>query len=326
MGAGAALDIAWDQAPKARWDRRIAAARGALQQDWAYGAAVERLGGAVARAEISAEGRVIACAQMMRRRFGGALSVGLLSRGPVWLEDVDAATRAEALRLIKRSAPLPRPRAFFITPDETSAAIPSAARLTRVMTGHTEAVIALGRDETAMRHAMKGKWRNRLRAAETAELKVTRSEAPLTADHWLLAAEADQRGQKGYDGPPAALPAAFQAAAGRRDATLLLEARAPGSAAPLAGMLFLRHGAAAAGRKGAGARSGGATYLVGWSGAEGRRLGAHNLLLWRAMQTLAAAGTAHIDLGGLDTRRAAGLARFKLGAGARPRALCGTFV
>lgn len=307
------MEIVWDQSVKARWDKRVGAAGGALQQDWAYGAAVARFGGAAARAEVRRDGRLIACAQVIARRFGGFAAVGLLSRGPVWLAELDLPTRAAALRLIKRTAPLRGLRALFVTPDEPCAGAASAARLWRVMTGHTEAVVDLTADADAQRARFKGKWRNRLRAAEAAPIRVALCQDMLAPDHWLLRAEAEQRRAKGYAGPPPALAAAFQREAGRRGAALVAEARAPGERAPLAGMLFLRHGA-------------GATYLIGWSGAAGRQMGAHNLLLWRAMRRLVADGASHIDLGGLDTRRAGGLARFKLGAGARAHPLCGTFV
>jgi lipid II:glycine glycyltransferase (peptidoglycan interpeptide bridge formation enzyme) len=78
-------------------------------------------------------------------------------------------------------------------------------------------------------------------------------------------------------------------------------------------MLYLIHGTAA-------------TYHVGWSGEEGRRLGAHNLLLWEAMSRLAAHGVRRLDLGGVNTQSSAGVARFKLGAGGEVVTLAGTWL
>jgi hypothetical protein len=46
--------------------------------------------------------------------------------------------------------------------------------------------------------------------------------------------------------------------------------------------------------------------------------------MWRAMTHFAGLGVRMLDLGLIDTERAAGLARFKLGAGARPLALGAT--
>jgi len=60
-----------------------------------------------------------------------------------------------------------------------------------------------------------------------------------------------------------------------------------------------------------------ASYHIGWSGEEGRRRNAHGLILWRAITDLAAEGLAALDLGTVDTEAAPGLARFKIGTGAR---------
>ena len=82
---------------------------------------------------------------------------------------------------------------------------------------------------------------------------------------------------------------------------------------PVAAMMFLRHGSTA-------------TYHIGWSNAQGRAAHAHNLLLWRAAERLSSKGVKTLDLGTLDTVNAPGLARFKLGTGAMPHRLGGTWV
>ena len=78
-------------------------------------------------------------------------------------------------------------------------------------------------------------------------------------------------------------------------------------------MMFLLHGSAA-------------TYQVGWSNDTGRRLNAHNLVLWQAMQALQQRGVRQLDLGGVNTQRSAGIARFKLGTGGRVLRLAGTYL
>ncbi|MEM7058470.1 MAG: GNAT family N-acetyltransferase, partial [Pseudomonadota bacterium] len=81
---------------------------------------------------------------------------------------------------------------------------------------------------------------------------------------------------------------------------------------PIAAMLFRLHGRRA-------------TYHIGWTGPEGKRLNAHNLLMWTAMTRLPKAGVERLDLGGLNTEDVPGIARFKLGSGARPVTLHGTW-
>ena len=78
-------------------------------------------------------------------------------------------------------------------------------------------------------------------------------------------------------------------------------------------MLFLLHGVAA-------------TYEIGWSGERGREMHAHNLLLWQAIGELQARGVRRLDLGGVNTGRSAGLARFKLGTGGEVLTLAGSYL
>jgi lipid II:glycine glycyltransferase (peptidoglycan interpeptide bridge formation enzyme) len=78
-------------------------------------------------------------------------------------------------------------------------------------------------------------------------------------------------------------------------------------------MMFLLHGSAA-------------TYQVGWSNDTGRQFNAHNLLLWHAIEALQQRGVRLLDLGGVNTQRSAGIARFKLGTGGRVLTLAGTYL
>ncbi len=77
-------------------------------------------------------------------------------------------------------------------------------------------------------------------------------------------------------------------------------------------MLFLRHGTTV-------------SYHIGWTGREGRAASAHNLILDHAAKQFASEGATLMNLGLLDTETAPGLARFKLGSGARPVQTGGTW-
>ncbi len=77
-------------------------------------------------------------------------------------------------------------------------------------------------------------------------------------------------------------------------------------------MLVLLHGATA-------------TYHMGWANDMGRKSNAHNLLLWRLIEHQKAQGIEKFDLGGINTADLAGITRFKLGSGAVPRVLAGTY-
>ena len=301
------MDAEWIVDDRALWDRL--AARAPWQQHWAYGAAVEAIGGRVLRCAVRDGRRVVALAQFTARSLGRLAHGARCARGPVV---VDAAAPREAVhRLIRASAPLPWPRLVILSPEGGEAPWLAAAGLRQVMTGAAVALLDLTAPDAALRTAMDQKWRNRLSAAERAgALRVTLDDAPTAARlAALMAREAAEERAKGYRGLPGALVAAWAQVAGRQ-AVLLASARLDG--AEVAQMLFIRHGA-------------GALYHAGWADAAGRRAGAHPLLLWRAMLALKAQGVATLDLGTLDTRRAPGVARFKLGSGARPVVLAGSW-
>jgi lipid II:glycine glycyltransferase (peptidoglycan interpeptide bridge formation enzyme) len=80
-----------------------------------------------------------------------------------------------------------------------------------------------------------------------------------------------------------------------------------------AGMAFIRHGTSA-------------SYHLAWGSDLARAESVHHLMLTRAAEALFAEGVRWLDLGSLDSERAPGLARFKLGTGAGLRRLGATLL
>ncbi len=166
----------------------------------------------------------------------------------------------------------------------------------RMARGHERAVIDLTVPD--LRAELTGKWRNRLSVAE--RRRVTVCESP-DIPVWLRSAERDQQKRARYRNLSARwIDTWIRRAAG---GTLTLIAGPPD--APVAATTFLLHGSSA-------------TYLMGWTGDEGRRLSAHNLLLWTAMERLARRGMSSLDLGRIDPKTP-GLNHFKCGTGATIR-------
>jgi hypothetical protein len=163
-------------------------------------------------------------------------------------------------------------------------------------------------DQDARRAGLHQKWRNRLNHAERQGLRVTRQNMPGDANHWLLTADVLQQQAKGYKSWPAALTLAY-AQANTGQAKLF---QAFDGNEPVAAMLILRHGR-------------GATYHISHATVRGKQLSAHNLLLWEAASWLSAKGCEQLELGVINTEDAPGLARFKLGTGARLHSLGGTW-
>lgn len=153
------------------------------------------------------------------------------------------------------------------------------------------------------------KWRNRLRHGQAQGLVIRGRPMPPDKRFWLFKAEALQSIRKWYQPLPPEMIAAM--AACKPGAVQVFTAYHLGRR--VAAMLFLRHGREA-------------TYQIGWSTAEGRRLSAGPACMWRAMVELQAMGTDRIDLGAADKSLAPGLAHFKRGTGAELRALGGTWI
>ncbi|MBO9453197.1 GNAT family N-acetyltransferase [Tropicibacter sp. R16_0] len=160
-----------------------------------------------------------------------------------------------------------------------------------------------------LRAGLHQKWRNRLKQAERQNLRVTRQNMPIDPRHWLLREDANRQRQRRYRNWPAALTSAF--AETNPGKAKLFTAFA--DKIPIAGLLLLRHGPVA-------------TYHVAHTTARGRHHSAQNLLLWTAMTWAARKGGQRLDLGLISTEDAPGLARFKLGTGANPRKLGGTWI
>jgi hypothetical protein len=307
------MQALWTGLDRADWDRLHRTVAGALQQDWAYGDALQSLGTTCLRVQVRDRDGPVCLAQFLVRRIAGLVPVALCSLGPVWTAGTTPQRQSLALRAIRTSVPLRRPRQLLFTPDLADGPPSGFSRWRRVLTGQSVVRIDLTAGGDALRAAMHGKWRNRLAAAERSGLQVRPVGARPAQYRWLLDRERAQRERRGYIALPDGFVEAWQAACeatGRRDAVVTLRADAGREA--VAGMMFLVHGDAA-------------TYHVGWAGEAGRAGDAHNLLLWHAMTGLAARGVRVLDLGGVDTVRRAGLARFKIGSGGAVVTLAGTY-
>ncbi|ABF63655.1 hypothetical protein TM1040_0922 [Ruegeria sp. TM1040] len=236
----------------------------------------------------------------------------LVLRRKFWGVEVAMVNRAELpkpLRLLEilqeeglRRTPV------LLSPEHP---VPELGRLGALplMTPASVGLLDILADRTAQRDRLAQKWRNRLSHAEAQALRVTRQNMPIAPDHWILRADAAQQQKRRYRSWPAALTLAYAQA--NRGSAKLFEAHE--GRETVAGILVLTHGE-------------GATYHIAHSTERGRRLSAHNLLMWNAMDWLAAKGIRRLDLGVINTEDASGLARFKLGTGARLSQLGGTWL
>ena len=243
-------------------------------------------------------------AQIMTRRIWPTrYNLNLVSRGPVWDIVPTPALQWEAIMALRSAG------VHIINNECVPSYVMAAACYRRIMTPATVAVLDLRGSYGDWLAAMTAKWRNALRKAEYAGLTVL-VEAFSRADHkWILDADQVQQKKRGYRALPSALTHSFSVL--NHEGTIVVTA-ADGDQI-IAAMIFLVHGP-------------NATYHVGWTSIAGRAANAHNLCLSTAMDVLADRGVEAIDLGYIDTENTPGLARFKLGSGAKARTLGGTWI
>ncbi len=283
------MEIIWDQIDRRGWKAATAEVSLPAQQHWTYGAVMSAMGRNVRHAEIIFGGRRLGLAQVVSRRFG-PLRVTLLSRGPVWLEPVAPDFAVRALRALGREAGL-----MIVTPEVEL----RGAGLIPLIAARHEAVIDLRPAPSEIRARLGGKWRNRLVRAELEGISVLQSLPDSGQLARLLSREVEQQRQRGYR----ALPPAFTLGWMKADPEGMILYEAQHRGRTIATMLVLLHRP-------------GASYHIGWSGAEGRRVNAHQLLLWHVIRDLHEQGYRTLDLGDASADAAPGLARFKIGSGA----------
>lgn len=307
------MKVNWDTLSYPAWDAHHAAAAAPLQQDWAYGACMKTLGVGVLRALVEQDGAPVALAQfIVRRMVGGLANMALCSLGPVWLQPLSGADKARVYKALKKTIPLKNLRVVAFTPLEAQGPELGLSRWRRVMTGHSTVMLDLQSELEVLRAQLDGRWRYSLARAEESSLTIHRVGTNAGQYRWLLDAEMQQREQRGLHG----LPLQFfdlYVPSRQQPTKTILTLRADVGRDRVAGMMFLIHGKSA-------------TYQVGWTNDAGREHNAHNLILWNAIQELRERGVRKLDLGGVNTTRSAGIARFKIGTGGQVLSCAGTFI
>jgi hypothetical protein len=304
-----------------------------LEQSWSYGEATAAVTGGRVRPErwlLQRRGDgSIGLAQTFVRRIGPLGRFVRIVRGPLFVPGVPRNDRDAALALVRAQYPW-RQRCLLWWLPELNGGAESEAVMARLgmrpmMTGYSSIRCDLRAAPDRLRSQLDGKWRNTLKTAERSALLM--ETASIVGGTWndeafaaLMAEHAQHRLEIGFGGPDARFYAAFAEAVKQQmpagEDALLFWAHAGthlGRVRPIAGILVLRHGRAA-------------TYAMGWSNEAGRLVKAHYRLLWQAVLTLRELGVADFDLGGVDTQRGAGVARFKLGLNGAVFTLAGSYL
>jgi lipid II:glycine glycyltransferase (peptidoglycan interpeptide bridge formation enzyme) len=207
------MNVIWNQTPREQWDAAHAANSAAMQQHWMYGASMRLPGMQIHRAEVRLDGKTVALAQFVCRRYAYLFGVALCTRGPIWLSEVSDTDKA-----------------------------PSMAPLTRVLTGYSTVMLDLSQPLTALRAGLHPYWRNRLSAAERSGLKITELAHNSPELPRVLAEENRQRERKRFYALPLGFIEHYLEEGGAESALIL---QASWQSRPVAAMLFLIHGSSA---------------------------------------------------------------------------------
>lgn len=268
----------------------------ALQQTQLFATALSQIGRDTTIVDLGGAGQAV----VIERSFARAVRLRLTSRGPVWRDDAVATDRVAALN----DAPI-----NLINAESEDDAVLRTAGFRQVMTTVTHAILPIHADPDHQMSQAHGKWRNAARQLDRGGMRITQTPLTPALLGWLLAVDRLQQQQKRFRALPGRLTRAL-VAAGPNDAHLFCASRGN---TRHAAMLLLTHGTSA-------------TYHLGWTDTRGRQACAHHAMILSAARWLARKGVTQLDLGQIDTMSAPGLARFKIGTGARLRQLGGTWL
>lgn len=276
-----------------------------LLQSWAYGEAklktegwdVKRL--VFQRAEVP-----LAIVQVLEKRIAGLIRVRRVNRGPLFFPDTSASDKMEVFGKLIRFGNVFQGKILTIAPELAL----TGANLVAVISnkihnfnprGWTSVWIDLRPEMEKLRSNLNGKWRNKLGIAEKNNLKVEIGSGPDLVQ-WMIKRYKENMHLKDFEG--IRLPVLEELYRNSMPDCPLIICRANFNGEYIGGLCIACHGTAA-------------TYLVGWTGPEGRNLKANHILLWTAIENLRKNGIDWLDLGGLDEEATPGITEFKSGMG-----------
>ncbi len=174
-------------------------------------------------------------------------------------------------------------------------------------------LLSLTPDVAVLRQHLAGKWRNLLVKGERLGVVV---QAGVTAGRWqqLQTHYQDFQRERGFAGISPKLLDQLIQQQGPLWRIHLLSAHLPTDLSVPVGLLVaIHHGETA-------------TYLIGLTTGDGRRLQANYLLLWQAILLAKAEGLSWFDLGGVTAETPEGIRHFKSGLGGKPYQWVGEWV
>lgn len=304
--------IEWNALSLKDWETRFNSVRRSnILQSYAYAQAASVINRQRPRwGLIRIDGQEAGLVQIFEAGFMGLHAV-ILDRGPLWCKGYGAPEHLAA---------------FFVAFDQMfprrfgrrRRIIPEITQEQSLLVPYREVVgvkpyqtiwLDLSCDEAALHAGLKKNWRNALSKAKRENLRIVWDHKGAGLSWLLLHHEAHRTMQNFQAASPQFIRALAGTFAPRGD---MLLGQAFVGDEPVAAVLFFRHGRSA-------------TYQVGWSAAAGRKVNAHQLLLWQGMIALKGEGILDLDLGGVNDL-AEGVKSFKEGMGGEAVTLSGIYL
>ena len=322
------LEIIYNQIGAKGWNDLLSKAHfSSFQQDWSYGAVLRQSGAQVNRIIFYKNDAPIAMVQIIERKFLKFFEVGIIQRAPVFIGQVSKVDQDAVLKRILKEYPRKFKKFMIIMPEsvDESESKPEIIAQEKILlqekrrqiyTGYTTLNINLTKSEKELWDGLNAKNRNKIKKAQTHNLKIVVGGYDQKNIDFILQQEVDQQNKIGYKALPVSFIQQYAKFSGEKNKVITLFAYAQNAkktAMPLAGAIFLAHGC-------------GATYHVGWNGENGRALKAMNLILWEALVFLKSRNIHFLDMGGINTEKGLGIARFKLGFGGKVKKLLGSYL
>jgi len=312
------VELVWDRVTRREWEAMLAnAGRSNLLQSWCYGEAKSKNESwSVKRGVFYRRGEALAIVQTLNRRVAGMLRIIRINRGPLFLPGATSRDRELVWERLASIGNARRGRILSVAPElpltAGSLAMLAAQGFRQSSSAHTESIWAdLSLSAEQLSKQLSGRWRRTVKHIGQPETAGLSLDATTNGDayEWLMERYADLMEAHNFLGIPVPVLGAFREC-DERSALILFASR---SGERLAGICLAIHGEAA-------------TYVVGWNGTEGRKLGANHFLFWSAMIRLKAMGLKWFDLGGISEERTPGISAFKLGLGGERYELVGEYL
>ena len=297
------IRIEWNKSNKAQWDSLIInTGKSNLLQSWTYGESKSKVEGWIVNRVIwYQDDKVVALAQVLEKRIAKLLRVYRVNRGPLFINS-DASIKNTVVhqllsfgnifkgKILSVSLELEKNSENFACLSQTNLIVPDPK-------GYSSIWIDLRLSLDIIRKSLNGKWRNMLVFAEKQVLQIESGSSQNIID-WVCDIHNENMKEKRFKGISTEL---LKSLAMEKDViNPLLVYKAFFEGKPVASVCVACHGNAA-------------TYLIGWTGEEGRRLKANYLLLWEAVKELQERKVEWFDLGGIDAEATPGITSFKEG-------------